>query len=78
MNKSVPTLLGIVIILLVVVLVIVIFNYRLTQRQAHLSPALSGTRAGERTREISGPRSEKEGVGPARSEQQEEVEERSD
>ena len=31
MNKSVPTLLGIVIILLVVVLVVLIVNYRLTQ-----------------------------------------------
>ncbi len=32
MNKSVPTLLGIVIILLVVVLVVLIFNYQLTQK----------------------------------------------
>ena len=31
MNKSVPTLLGIVIILLVVVLAVLIVNYRLTQ-----------------------------------------------
>ena len=31
MNKSVPTLLGLVIILLVVVLVVLIVNYRLTQ-----------------------------------------------
>jgi hypothetical protein len=32
MNKSVPTLLGIVIILLVVVLVVLVFNYKLTQQ----------------------------------------------
>ncbi len=32
MNKSVPTLLGIVIILLVVVLVVLFFNYQLTQK----------------------------------------------
>ena len=31
MNKSVPTLLGIAIILLVVVLVVLVFNYKLTQ-----------------------------------------------
>jgi hypothetical protein len=31
MNKSVPTLLGIVIILLVVVLVVLVFNYKMTQ-----------------------------------------------
>jgi hypothetical protein len=31
-NRSVPTLLGIVIILLVVVLVVLIYNYRLTQQ----------------------------------------------
>ena len=31
MNKSVPTLLGIVIILLVVVLVVLVYNYKLTQ-----------------------------------------------
>jgi hypothetical protein len=31
-NKSIPTLLGIVIILLVVVLVVLIFNYQLTQK----------------------------------------------
>ena len=32
MNKSVPTLLGIVIILLVVMLVVLVFNYKLTQQ----------------------------------------------
>jgi len=31
MNKSVPTLLGIVIILLVVALVVLVYNYKLTQ-----------------------------------------------
>jgi hypothetical protein len=31
MNKSVPTLLGIVIILLVVVLVVLLYNYKMTQ-----------------------------------------------
>ena len=46
MNKSVPTLLGIVIILLVVLLVVVIYQYKLTQRLA-LGERVVGTIGGE-------------------------------
>jgi len=45
-NKSVPTLLGIVIILLVVLLVVVIYQYKLTQRLA-LGERVVGTIGGE-------------------------------
>ena len=46
MNRSVPTLLGIVIILLVVLLVVVIYQYKLTQRLA-LGERVVGTIGGE-------------------------------
>ena len=46
MNKSVPTLLGIVIILLVVVLVVLVYNYQLTQKLGS-GATVVGTRGGE-------------------------------
>lgn len=46
MNKSVPTLLGIVIILLVVVLVVLLFNYRVTQAIGR-GERIVGTKGGE-------------------------------
>ena len=46
MNKSVPTLLGIVIILLVVVLVVLLINYRVTQGISR-GERVTGTVGGE-------------------------------
>ena len=46
MNKSVPTLLGIVIILLVVLLVVVTYQYRLTQKLSE-GERVVGTVGGE-------------------------------
>jgi hypothetical protein len=45
-NKSVPTLLGIVIILLVVVLVVLIYNYKMTQ-EIGAGGSVVGTVGGE-------------------------------
>ena len=59
MNKSVPTLLGIVIILLVVLLVVVIYQYKLTQRLA-LSERVVGTIGGEALTGVEAP---KEDIG---------------
>ncbi len=59
MNKSVPTLLGIVIILLVVLLVVVIYQYKLTQRLA-LGERVVGTIGGE---VLTGVEAPKEDIG---------------
>ncbi len=59
MNKSVPTLLGIVIILLVVLLVVVIYQYKLTQRLA-LGERVVGTIGGEALTGVEAP---KEDIG---------------
>ena len=59
MNKSVPTLLGIVIILLVVLLVVVIYQYRLTQKLA-LGERVVGTIGGEALTGVEAP---KEDIG---------------
>jgi len=58
-NKSVPTLLGIVIILLVVLLVVVIYQYKLTQRLA-LGERVVGTIGGEALTGVEAP---KEDIG---------------
>jgi cell shape-determining protein MreC len=58
-NKSVPTLLGIVIILLVVLLVVVIYQYKLTQRLA-LGERVVGTIGGEA---LTGVETPKEDIG---------------
>ncbi|GEM_PF-1386085 len=61
MNRSVPTLLGIVIILLVVVLVVLIYNYRLTSGLA-AGGTVVGT-AGQRLLTGVEPPEEEIGVG---------------
>lgn len=57
MNKSVPTLLGIVIILLVVVLVVLWFNYKMTQQLGAGQTAV-GTRGGELLTGVQAPKEE--------------------
>ncbi len=59
MSKSVPTLLGIVIILLVVVLVVLVFNYKLTQ-QLGAGATVVGTQGGEM---LTGAKAPKEEIG---------------
>ena len=59
MNKSVPTLLGIVIILLVVLLVVVMYQYRLTQKLAE-GERVVGTVGGEL---LTGVETPKEDIG---------------
>ncbi len=60
-NRSVPTLLGIVIILLVVLLVVVIYNYKLTQRLG-AGERVVGTVGGEALTGVEAPK-EEIGVG---------------
>jgi hypothetical protein len=57
MNKSVPTLLGIVIILLVVVLVVLWFNYKMTQ-QLGAGAIVVGTKGGELLTGVKAPKEE--------------------
>ncbi|MFB3880779.1 MAG: hypothetical protein ACE149_05920 [Armatimonadota bacterium] len=57
MNKSVPTLLGIVIILLVVVLVVLYFNFKMTQELGSGATAV-GTRGGELLTGVKAPKEE--------------------
>jgi hypothetical protein len=56
-NKSVPTLLGIVIILLVVVLVVLIYNYKMTQ-ELGAGGRVVGTVGGEALTGVEAPEEE--------------------
>jgi hypothetical protein len=56
-NKSVPTLLGIVIILLVVVLVILVYNYKMTQ-ELGTGARVVGTVGGEALTGVEAPKEE--------------------
>jgi hypothetical protein len=56
-NKSVPTLLGIVIILLVVVLVVLIYNYKMTQ-ELGAGGTVVGTVGGEALTGVEAPEEE--------------------
>lgn len=67
MNKSVPTLLGIVIILLVVLLVVVFYNYKLTEKLG-AGGTVVGTVGGEALTGVEAPKSEI-GVGEVMSHQ---------
>lgn len=55
MNKSVPTLLGIVILLLVVVLVVLIYNYKMTQEMSKGGIPV-GTVGGEKLTGVEAPK----------------------